>query len=372
MQPTADSDANKESLYSLSIVAAATIAAINNTVNNNSNTSLAQTPHNSSSNNNSNTSNFDEASNENANNNSNISMMNLELIKNMLLSQMESQKKKKCSDSNGNTSNQNAQEYDSTPEFSFSNFKYKLSSITPPTSTSSVSSTSSSPNGQKNANLYASQGVSQSSSSDSHPTPQNHSLQQHLINLPEHSLSANFFPAHLPGFYSNQMDQAYAQAEQHSLYQSNFESLMKMQTLSTLNGGGGERSPLFNSLLHNEFMANNSMPVYYNVPNSNYLPTTHKDTFNCVQMRQHQQPHHLLQSKMKLDCSSDQNSPCKHAYELEKLRTNVFKLLFNLMPNLIAAFNLDMDTVHNTAHIDTLIEYVINHNQNISSKTNQL
>lgn len=397
-------DANNESLYNLSVVAAATIAAINNTVSNsNNNTSISN---NQSSNVIKNQSSIDSDAEKNS-----ATLLNLEMLKNMLLSQIESKKKFKNNEEETNElislANQNLQQQSYLGNFDNSNYKrtllenknetsnlvvkyptqnlkFNISSITPPSSTSSVSSASSSPNGRKAIETFVNN--------------QPNDINNNLIHQPSQQISDatvnTFYANHLPNktapqtsVFSNQNEftskgsnHQTAQIESLSFYQSNIEHIIKLQSMSNFNGTAAV-PPFFNNFLQNEI---NSIPPYCtNSSNNNYPKNNYNYHAQSAQLLSQQiqpQTPYMIQDKrkyelasgpLKFECESENTLIlCRHRLELEKLRVNVYKLIFNLMPQLIAAFNIDFGSVHHTTHIDTLIDYLINNQNNY--KANQI
>jgi hypothetical protein len=278
--------------------------------------------------------------------------INFEMIRSMILSQLE--KKPNLSDEEliksqliALTSMKNGVKLESDEQPSsadnyqlkFNNsFGNNLSSrasnlITPPSSTSSASnSLAASPTGRKQSD-----------------TPHHHQILLPSYQICSPSTQDRYTPTQPAG-------NGPIQQEHMLLYQSNIESMLKMQSMAHAGP-----SPLIYSLLSNE-MAAAAASSSYN-PNSGY-----QKSFQVSPSVYHHQPvqHHKGLVGSSGQCG--QNGPCKHKYELDKLRKNVLKLVYNLMPQLVSLFNLDADSLENNSNIDKLVDYLINyHNHNQAS-----
>ena len=331
------------------MVAAATIAAINNTVGAQHPPITNKTPS------------FGDASND-ADKNVNNNLANLEIIKSMLLTQMENASRTKTSDeersrltSSPNCSNPpqqhlhhfNRQSYPLNFDASLSS-RPSIQSNTPPSSTASISSSSSSPSDSNNNNspFYVN-----FTTAPPLPPHHHHTNDSHLLSQHQHNQSL-------------------------ALYHSNIEQILKLQAMSSnLNASSNvSLSNYFGSFMPNEV----SIPSYFSNTSSSYAKSVQAQPQVAPQLYQSHFPQDKKKYEiaaatgaLKFECDTDnQLVPCKHRFELEKLRVNVFKLIYNLMPQLITAFSIDIGSVQSTTQIDTLIDYLIN-NQN-SYKTNQI
>ena len=279
--------------------------------------------------------------------------INFEMIRSMILSQLE--KKPNLSDEeliksqlialnsmkNGGVKLESDEQPSSDNyQLKFNNsFNNNLSSrssnlITPPSSTSSASnSLASSPTGRKQSE-----------------TPQHHQIMLPSYQICSPSTQDRYTPTQPAVNGQTQQDHML-------MYQSNIENMLKMQSMPHVGP-----SPLIYSLLTNEMASSNA----YNSNNA------YQKSFQMSPSQMyHHQPVQHHKSLVSSSGQCGQNGPCKHKYELDKLRKNVLKLVYNLMPQLVSLFNLDTESVENNSNIDKLVDYLINyHNHNQASMNN--